>query len=173
MTALMELMADLRVVLNESKFVGVEEQLDQQVIIRDLVMANRFYEKEAKKTKKDKRFKFKFQDLINKVADRAQVLKLQGMNMAKGQVQQMAKVAVIANGPQGSFRDVLRDSPPKQQGALPVKPATMQAKCRFCLQSHQTEAYSRLLAMSQQQRLEALKRAGFCFRCLKKGHVAK
>ena len=136
-------------------------------------MADRFYEKEAKRMKKDKRFKFKFQDLINEVADRAQVLKLQGKNTLKGTTQQTAKVAAMTSSSQGSFRDVLRDSPPKQQGPLVSRTASIQAKCRYCLQSHQTEGCTRLMAMSLQQRIDSLKKAGFCFRCLHKGHVAK
>merc|ERR1712228_647921 len=37
--ALMELMADLKATLNQSKYAGVDGELDQQVIIRELVMA--------------------------------------------------------------------------------------------------------------------------------------
>ena len=122
--------------------------------------------------KKDRKFRFKFQDLISEIADRAQVLKLQGKNTVKGQMHQTVRVAATACGPQGSFRDVWTDSPPKQ-GALPVNPATTQEGCRYCLQDHQTEACNKLLAMNLQQRLEALKRAGFCFRCLTRGHMAR
>merc|ERR1712228_844935 len=88
-SGLMELMADLKAVLNESTYARVEDQLDQQDIIREIVMAkvphmaDKFYEKEAKKMKKDKRFRFKYQDLVSEIADRAQVLKLQGKNAPK------------------------------------------------------------------------------------------
>ena len=133
-------------------------------------MADRFYEKEAKKMKKDKRFKFKFQDLINEVADRAQVLKLQGKNTSKTLT---AKVAAVAGGPQGSFRDILKNSPPKQQGPLPVKTAISPVKCRFCQENHQTEVCTKLMSMGLQQRVEALKRGGFCFRCLSRGHMER
>ena len=123
--------------------------------------------------KKDKRFKFKFQDLIDEVADRAQVLKLQGKNSAKSQTQQTAKVAAVSSTTQGSFRDVVRDSPPKHQGPIPSRQQVIQQKCRFCLLQHTTESCTKLLAMSLQQRLESLKKQGFCYRCLHKGHVAK
>ena len=178
-SGLMELMAELKATFNESKYSGVEGQLDQQDIIREVIMAkvphmaDKFYEKEARKMKKDKRFKFKFQDLISEVADRAQVLKLQGKNTGEVKGQQTAKVAVMTSGAQGSFRDVLRDSPPKQQGPLPPRQAGNSPKCRFCLQGHLTESCSRLSSMSLQQRFDSLKKAGFCYRCLHKGHVAK
>ena len=174
--ALMELMADMRAILNEAKFAGVGTQLDKQSIIREVVMAkvphmaDKFYEKEAKRMKKDKRFKFKFHDLISEVADRAQVLKLQGKNAVKPQT---AKVAVLGSGAQGSFRDVLRDSPPKQQGGLPSRPPSAQGRCRFCHESHQTETCHKLAAMSMSQRVEALKKGGFCFRCLTRGHMER
>ena len=175
-TALMELMADLRAVLNESRFAGVDGELDQQVIIRDVVMsrvphmADRFYEKEAKRMKKDKKFKFKFQDLISEIADRAQVLKLQGKNNLKPQT---AKVAATTSAAHGSFRDVLKDSPPKQQGPLPNRTTTSQSRCRFCQQGHQTDSCNKLLSMSLRQRLESLKKGGHCYRCLAKGHLER
>ena len=58
-TGLMGLMADLRATLNESKYAGVGEQLDQPEIIRELVMtkvphmADKFYEKEARKKQRE------------------------------------------------------------------------------------------------------------------------
>ena len=133
-------------------------------------MADRFYEKEAKRMKREKSFRFKFQDLISEVADRAQVLQLQGKSVTK---QQTVKVAAVTGGASGSFRDILRDSPPKQQGPLPSKAVAVQYKCRYCQQGHQTEACVKLMSLSLQQRMEALKRAGFCFRCLTKGHMEK
>ena len=44
---------------------------------------------------------------------------------------------------------------------------------KFCLQAHQTSVCNKLMAMGMQQRVEALKRGGFCFRCLTKGHMEK
>ena len=132
-------------------------------------MANRFYEKEAKKMK-DKKFKFEFQDMINEVADRAHVLKLQGKNTLRPQT---VKVAAVTSGPQASFRDILKNLPPKQQGPLPMKQSSIQVRCKFCQQGHQTSTCVKLLAMSMQQRVEALKKGGFCFRCLTKGHMER
>ena len=120
--------------------------------------------------KKDKRFRFKFQDLINEVAERAQVLKLQGKNNPKPQ---MAKVAAAAGTTHGSFRDVLKDSPPKQQGPLPSWTSTLQSRCKFCQQGHQTDNCNKLLSMGLRQRLEALKKGGHCYRCLAKGHMER
>ena len=136
-------------------------------------MADKFYEKEAKRMEKDKRFKFKFQDLINEIADRAQVLKLQGKNTGKASLQQTAKVAATSSVSQGSFRDAVRDSPPKQQGIIPSKQPSNQMRCRFCSQQHTTEGCTKLLAMNLQQRMDSLKKQGFCYRCLHKGHVAR
>ena len=89
LSGLMELMAELRSVLNESRLVGAEDQLDREAIIRQVVMANvpfmadRFYEKETKKRKKDSKFQYKFKDMIEAISDRAQVLKAQGKNVSK------------------------------------------------------------------------------------------
>ena len=49
----------------------------------------------------------------------------------------------------------------------------MAKKCRFCMQQHVTESCPKLIQMTVPQRIEALKRAGFCFRCLTWGHLAR
>ena len=134
-------------------------------------MADKFYEKETKKRKKDSKFRYKFQDLIDAVSDRAQVLKAQGKNVVKETSQETAKVAAMTGTPWLS--NIIEYSPPKVQTAIPSNQQAAPHKCRFCTLAHPTESCHALMQMTGQQRLEALKRAGFCFRCLTRGHVAR
>ena len=136
-------------------------------------MADKFYEKETKKRRKDGKFQSKFQDVIDAVSDRAQVLKAQGKNVIKESGGQTAKVAAVANASPTYFSNVVKNSPPKAQPPLPTRPQTTQQKCRFCEMAHQTESCQTLMQMGLQQRWEALKRAGFCYRCLTRGHRGK
>ena len=153
--------------------------MDRESIIRQVVMANvpfmadKFYEKETKKRKKDGKFRYKFQDLIDAVSDRAQVLKAQGKNVTKEISYQTTKVAAMANMPDKYWNEIIGSSPPKLQQAPTIERQTMQYKCRFCAMAHTTELCQKLMQMTVEQRLEALKRAGFCFRCLTRGHVAR
>jgi hypothetical protein len=169
----LNLMADLSGIKNHAKIAGVEEQLDRVDIVRDLVMAkipyaaDEFYSKEAKEKRKNPKFRYNFQNLIDRVEERAQVLKAQGKTMS--QKSQTAKVAAtsanaIVQGPM-TYQNALRDSPPEQQPVL--------HNCGFCDSMHKTEECGKLQEMPLETRLSELRRKGMCFRCLEGGHISR
>ena len=92
---------------------------------------------------------------------------------------QTAKVAATSNQQMNSYSGRVKYSPPKAQPALPTRhqATTRQQpgaqKCRFCMQQHITESCPKLMQMTVPQRMEALRRTGFCFRCLTRGHMAR
>ena len=122
---LINLMSDLKKIANEARIAGMAKELDRVDIVREVVvgklpfMADEFYKKEAKKKKKDAAFRMKFQDVVDEVMERAQILKAQGKTSKPTQV---AKVAAAATnmGPR-NYSGVLRNSPPKVQQPLPSK----------------------------------------------------
>ena len=143
--------------------------------------ADAFYEKEAKQKRKDHLFRFKFEDLMIKVEERAQILKAQGKSASGGTKNQTAKVAATTtnNSQPRSFVNIAKDaaennafnvSPPKQQPQLHHRP---QEKCIICNISHNVKDCARMKSMTIEKRLEELKRRGICFRCLEGGHMAR
>ena len=159
--------------------------MDRASIVRDLVMgkipyaADGFYEKEAKQKRKDPLFRFKFEDLMIKVEERAQILKAQGKSATGGTENQTAKVAATTTNSEPRSYNIVKEaaknnafsvSPPKQQPQLYQRP---QEKCIICNFNHNIKECPRMKSMTTVKRLEELKRRGICFRCLEGGHMAR
>ena len=184
----LNLLADLGGIRSHAKIAGVEAHLDRDDIVREVVMAkipyaaDEFYSKEAKaKKKKNSTFRFTFDHIIEKVEERAQVLKAQGKTVTHKS--QTAKVAATATMPatvqSKSYGGALKNSPPKQQQPLrqaasaPRETTPKQQQCNYCNAKHQTSECGKLKQISVDARINELKRKGLCFRCLEGGHLAR
>ena len=175
----MDLLADLSNLMNQSKIAGVLDQLNRADIVRDLVMAkvpyaaDDFYGKEAKQKMKDPLFRFKFEDLMIKVEERAQILKAQGKTVTTKN--QTAKVAATTATYSSAAKSPARQN--HNQGQQQRQPhqqqQTRQQKCLICNIDHQTIECTRLKTLTVDRRLEELKKRGICFKCFQGGHMAR
>ena len=166
-----DLVADLANVKTEARIAKMAKQLDRGDIIRDIVngklsyMAEEFYNEEAKKKRENPKFRYKFQDVIDIVSEKAQILKARGIT-SKGQ--QTVKVAATQGmtGDNNALYSRAAKSPPKAQPPL--------MKCELCQSSsHSIEKCNKLSTMSLADKAKEYRRLRYCFRCSKKGHIAK
>ena len=170
--ALINLMSDLKKIANEARIAGMEKELDRADIVRDVMlgkvpfMADEFYRKEAKKKKKEPTFRMGFQDVVDAVLERAQILKAQGKTSKPAQVARVA--AASTNIGVRNYSGVLRNSPPKVQQPLPAK-----VVCAICQFGHATAACAKFKQLTVEKRLEELRRRGICFNCLSGGHISR
>ena len=151
------------------------DQLDRGDIVREIVnakvpfMSEEFYRREAKMKRKQPLFRMKFDDLIEAVSERAAILKAQGKTSKTQGTGNSAKIASSkTSGNQQQYNNVVKNSPPKQQPDLPVKP-----KCQWCKLEHRTEECSQVLALTVEKRQEEFRKRALCFKCLTQGHIGK
>ena len=108
----------------------------------------------------------KFQEVIDAVLERAQILKAQGKTSRPAHVVKVA--AASTNVGNCSYSSMMRHSPPKVQQPLPTK-----VVCAICQLGHEMVTCGRLAQMTVEKRLEELRRRGMCFNCMTSGHVSR
>ena len=169
---LINLMSDLKKIANEARIAGMARELDRADIVRDLMlgkvpfMADEFYKKEARKKRKEPTFRMKFQDVVDVVLERAQILKAQGKTSRPAQGAKVA--AASTNIGSRDYSGVVRNSPPKIQPPLPAK-----VVCVICQFGHATETCEKLSRMTVEERLEEIRRRGLCFNCFSGRHISR
>ena len=167
MDAHIELVADLANIKTEARIAKMEKQLDRVDIIRDIIngklnyLSEEFYIEEAKEKRDDASFRYKFQDVINVISEKAQILKARGITSKK-----TPKTAGVAATQKMGYNEAVENSPPKVQ-----QPAS---SCECCQSTqHSIQNCNKLWHMKLEERMAELRKYNYCFRCMMKGHIAK
>ena len=123
---------------------------------------------EVKKQRKDLKFRMCFDDMLQAISDKVRTMKAQGVTLQKDGAQSANVVSLESNKPNDLW---------KRKAASPPKPTSSQetkVECFYCNASHPLDKCNALLNLSLVERIEILKMAGVCFKCLKAaGHIAR
>ena len=153
----MSLLADLKAIKREAEQTNSEAELDGHNIVRDIFnkrlphMAEKFFERQAERKRRDKNAKVKYDDLIDALSNKAQTLKSLG-KFSRGTTQNTTHVPRVA------ITKTL-ETPAKH--------------CYLCSASHPMDKCNRLSKMTIEERVTYLRKEGICFKCFDKGHVSK
>ena len=176
---LIELMSELLAIKTQLKGEGMEGDLDRQDIIRDILnkklpfMSEEFYKAEIKRQRKDSKFRMRFDDMLQAISEKVCTMKAQGFSSKKDECQP-AKIQSLDGNEKNNAWKRKAESPPKQQQQQPTWSQETTVECFYCNASHPLDKCNALLNLSLMERIEILKMAGVCFKCLKKaGHIAR
>ena len=147
-------------------------EFNRRDVIREILNArlphltDRFW-REDEKSKRTTGRSFAFQDLLNELQQWLAILRAKNPEGYEAANAKKAVIAAISSAPKPAstptYAKRLVESPPKVQQTT---------KCNECGGLHETSSCNVLLAMSVEQRVEALSRRGLCFHCMNPGHRA-
>ena len=145
-------------------------EFNRRDVIRDILNArlphltDRFW-REDEKSKRTTGRPYAFQDLLNELQQWLSILRAKNPEGFEAANAKKAVIAAIASAPKTAptYANRLVESPPKMQNT---------SKCNECGGLHETASCNVLLAMTVEQRVEALSRRGLCFHCMNPGHRA-
>ena len=145
-------------------------EFNRRDVIRDILNArlphltDRFW-REDEKSKRTTGRPYAFQDLLNELQQWLSILRAKNPEGFEAANAKKAVIAAIASAPKTTptYANRLVESPPKMQNT---------SKCNECGGLHETASCNVLLAMTVEQRVEALSRRGLCFHCMNPGHRA-
>ena len=147
-------------------------EFDRRDIIRDILnarlphMADRFW-REDRKSMNERKRPWAFNDLLAELKDWLGILRSKDPESFEATHLKKSSIAAVTAAPKQptpqTYASRLVNSPPK------VQPT---ATCNECGGLHETSLCNVLIAMTVEQRLEALTKRGLCYHCLNPGHRA-
>ena len=172
-----DVLADLQAAYNEAKRSGNHREFNKIEIVRATVAAKmdcykfKFWEQEAERRKGRSASKVYFLNVINFIAQRAEMAALMGaIEQQKGKTSATCNATATNPTEAAPWNDTVKNSPKKTQQPLIEKP-----KCANCpsLQNHDTKHCHKLINMDEEKIDEKMKELGLCFSCAEPGHTAR
>ena len=147
-------------------------EFDRRDVIRDILnarlphLADRFW-REDRKSMNEKKRPWAFNELLAELKDWLGILRAKDPETFEATHLKKSSIAAVAAAPKQqthqTYASRLVNSPPKIQQT---------ATCNECGGLHETSLCNVLIAMTVEQRLEALTKRGLCYHCLNPGHRA-